>query len=269
MPERSLVQNAWLWAWLKHNKQPVMQYRRFAYIEFEEDSTKRTEIETSLAEMLRDYHTHSAVDQNLFRQLGFPRLAATIVGDQRPRKYKTRVGNLMEVLTCEIAKTQGYVFPVLRLQLNPNPDESMRGDDVLGFRFPPDGDDYSAVLVGEAKFRKTYQKKAVEDAYEALSKGFRPFPHSMEFVATILTLRHEIMLAEKVNNLRHILDSNPDRIDRNYLLSLGTVGRHQDPFVYLENLDTLRQNVIAVYVVFQEGFIPWIEQVYELGMKHD
>lgn len=269
MPGISSEANGWLWAWLRYNNQPATQYRRFAYIEFEEDSMQRTEIEPFLVEMLRDYHTHSAVDQNLFRQLGFPRLAATIVGDQRPRKYETRVGNLMEILTCEIAKTQDYVFPVLRLQFNPNPDQSMKGDDVLGFRFPPNNDDHSTVLVGEAKFRKTYHKKAVEDAYEALSNGFRPYPHSMEFVSTISTLRRDIMLADKVNRLRHLLASNPEQVNRNYLLSLGTVGRHQNPFECLEALDTILPNVATIYMVFQEEFISWVERVYELGTRND
>jgi len=105
----------WLWAWLCRVESPQVNYRRFTYIEFEEDATKRSTVEIPLAKMLRDYHTYSDVDQHLFCQLGYPKLAATLAGDQRPNDYPTRMGNFMEILACELAKACGYDLPVLRL----------------------------------------------------------------------------------------------------------------------------------------------------------
>jgi len=253
----------WLWTWLCPLGSPRVNYRRFTYIEFEEDATKRSEVEILLAQMLRDYHTYSDVDQNLFRQLGYPRLAATLAGDQRPNDHRTRMGNFMEILAYELAKASGYDLPVLRLRYNPNPEQSMKGDDILGFRFAQEGKERDTVLVGEAKFRKEYKKRAVEEAYEALTRSFRPYPRSMEFVRTILSLRGDIATADKVDLLRRKLASNPESVERKYMLIMGTVGRHPDPFRYLDELNEIRTGVIAAYVVFQEEFTSWLEQAYE------
>ena len=129
--------NEWIWStWLKERWPPRLEYKRFKYMEFVEDKSKRPAIECALAKLLYEYHTHLSVDINLLAHLKYRQLASVLTAsfDQRPRDRRTRSGNFIEILACELAKQQGYDIPVLRLQYNPNRDQSMKGDDILGFR---------------------------------------------------------------------------------------------------------------------------------------
>ncbi len=62
---KALYLNQWIWsAWLKERRPPRLEYKRFIYMEFVEDQTKRPEIESALAKLLYEYHTHLSVDTN-------------------------------------------------------------------------------------------------------------------------------------------------------------------------------------------------------------
>ena len=263
--------NEWIWStWLKERWPPRLEYKRFKYTEFVEDETKRPEIESALAKLLYEYHTHLPVDTNLLAHLKYQRLASILAGsfDQRPRDRRTRSGNFIEILACELVKKQGYDIPVLRLQFNPNPDQSMKGDDILGFRVARDGTSKSAVLVGEGKFRSDFTSKAVEEAYNGLKIKVRSGPISMEFIAAILSREGNKQMAAEILQLRkQILQQDP-KVTQEHLLFLGTVGQPGNPFEILEeDNDDLLSNLVAVNVVFKPGLQDWLDQVYEQGYE--
>jgi hypothetical protein len=234
-------------------------------MEFVEDETKRPEIESILAKLLYEYHTHSPVDVNLLKHLKYPRLASALSGsfDQRPRDEKTRSGNFIEILACELAKDKEYDIPVLRLQYNPNRDQSMKGDDILGFRFADDERSANTVLVGEGKFRNSFEGPAVRKAYNGLEAAARSGPLSMEFVAAILSKDGNELKAAKVRQLRKQVILKDKHAVQKYLLFLGTVGRPRNPFEDLENFESeLLPELIAVNVVFKAGLKEWLDRVY-------
>src|SRR2546425_6230915 len=257
----------WIWShWLKEQHRPNLTYQWFTHYEFVEDEMQREEVKDALAKLLYEYHTSSPVNTNLLTQLKYRQLAAVLANDndQRPVNSTTRSGNLVEILACEFAKKQGYDIPVLRLQYNPNPDQSMKGDDILGFRFSADGIELDALLAGEGKFRGSFSKRVVEEAYADLTRKIYSSPVSMEFVATILTLEGDQYFAAKIRQLRQRLASQDKHVFQEYLLFLGTVGQPQNPFDYLEDYsDTLLPNLVAVNVIFQDDFQNWISEVYQ------
>jgi len=155
------------------------------------------------------------------------------------------------------------------LRYNPNPEQSMKGDDILGFRFAAAERQLPAVLVGEAKYRSAYDSRAVAQAYRTLSAGFRPHPVSIEFVATILDLRGDRIKASQVRQLRRALASSSMRIHRARLLLLATRGRPLDPFRCIEAMGQVVDNFVAVNVSFQESIDDWIAHVYEREPSND
>jgi hypothetical protein len=255
--------NKWIWStWLKEQQPPRIKYKRFKYMEFVEDETKRLEIESVLARLLYEYHTHSPVNINLLRHLRYPLLASALSSsfDQRPRDENMRSGNLIEILACELAKNTKYDVPILRLQYNPNRDQSMKGDDMLGFRFT---DRKDSVLVGEGKFRSSFEAKAVEEAYDGLKATTRSGPLSMEFIAAILSRGGDTIKAAKIMQLRKKIILKDEQVMQRYLLFLGTIGRPRNPFNDLEDfVGELLPGLVAVNVVFKAGLKEWLDRVY-------
>ncbi len=227
----------WIWSiWLKEQQPPRLEYKRFRYVEFVEDETKRSEAENALAKLLYEYHTRLPVDTNLLAHLKYRQLASVLTGsfDQRPRDRRTRSGNFIEILACELAKRLGYDIPVLRLQYNPNRDQSMKGDDILGFREMGGEASGNRILVGEGKFRSDFEMEAVKEAYNGLKVKVRSGPISMEFVAAILSREGDKQMAAKILQLRKQVFQQDPNITQEYLLFLGTVGQPRSPFKYLE-----------------------------------
>jgi hypothetical protein len=264
--------NQWIWStWLKEQWPPRLEYKRFRYMEFVEDETKRPEIESDLAKLLYEYHSHLPVDTSLLTHLKYRQLASVLTGsfDQRPRDRPTRSGNFIEILACELAKKQGYDIPVLRLQYNPNRDQSMKGDDISGFRVTGDEAGKSTVLIGEGKFRSDFAEEAVREAYDGLKVKVRSGPISMEFIAAMLSREGDRQEAAKIIKLRkQILQQDP-KITQEYLLFLGTVGQPRNPFKYLEEYNNgLLSNLVAVNVVFKTGLQDWLNEVYEQEYGH-
>jgi hypothetical protein len=187
-----------------------------------------------------------------------------MIGGQRPTSAKTRRGHLAEILACEFTRERlGYEIPVHRLRYNPNPDQSMKGDDILGFRFATVQHQSHNVLVGEAKYRSRYSSEAVVEAYEALGRGFRPYPASVEFVVTLLHMRGNRDKANQVRQVKNLLASMSHRVARHHLLFLATKGTPQDPFGCIEEMDEVLENLIVINVSFRKDIGDWISQVYE------
>ena len=248
----SIIEYAdWIWSnWLREQDTPRLEYRRFTHYEFIEDDTKRPEIEDDLARLIYEYHTHSPINTHLLTQLKYPLLASALANDQRPHERDIRSANFIEILACEFARKQGYDVPVLRLRYNPNPDQSMKGDDILGFWFAERTTDQDKVLVGEGKFRGQFKSAVVEQGYDDLKRKAYVHPISMEFVETVLSSSGDEAKAAKVRQLRRKIDSQDKHVLREHLLFLSTVGQPGDPFQCLEAYpDELLPCLIAVNVV--------------------
>jgi hypothetical protein len=103
----------------------------------------------------------------------------------------------------------------------------------------------------------------VTEGYNALQKGFRPYPASVEFVATVLDMRGDRAKAQQVRQVRSLLASASRSVERAYCLFLATEGRPQKPFAVIQEMDVVLDNLVVVNVSFESGIDLWIDQVYE------
>jgi hypothetical protein len=131
-----------------------------------------------------------------------------------PHAEKTRKGNLAEVFLAEyIVAGNDAELPVYRLRYNPNVEQSMKGDDVLAFDF---SSKRVRILVGEAKFRSTPSKKAVEDIVASLVRSHQAgLPASLQFVADRLFETDNIDLGRRVENCALLMARG--RLDLQYV----------------------------------------------------
>ena len=223
--------------WLKRSI-PSHAYSKFQHFEFVEVTKARKQVAPTLANAIYRYHSKTRNDeQTILRELRFWRTALVLQGDQRPHDVRTRRGNFAEILACEFAREMlGYEIPVYRLHFNPNIEQSMKGDDILGFKFKGDVDSAYGVIVGEAKYRSSFDSSAVQEAYDALNRGNRPYPMSMDFTATVLRHEGNGRKAEQVEQIKKLLSTGASAMSVASLIVLVTEGRPKDPFGYIEGL---------------------------------
>jgi len=133
--------------------------------------------------------------KKLLKSLKNPNIPLTL--SPYPRNSTTQKGNFAEIFLAEyLQSTTDTQLPIYRLRYNPNPDQSMKGDDVLLF----DLDSKPArIIVGEAKFRKIPSGEAVVETTEGLVRSYNiGLPISLMFVAERLFEEGNEELGNKV-----------------------------------------------------------------------
>lgn len=129
-----------------------------------------------------------------------------------PQNLTTQKGNFAEIFLAEYLKnTTEAQLPIYKLRYNPNPDQSMKGDDVLLF----DLDTTPArIIVGESKFRTTPDKKSVVNIVDGLVRSNKgEIPVSLMFVAERLYQENKTELAKKVQNCAILCVTDQLKID--------------------------------------------------------
>jgi len=266
--------------WLYVNRK--IEYQNCFHVEYQERADQRGNITEELRRVIESHHVRSPDWERLLGTLGFPLLAEalrrsnTILparttqlnddGESEKQELTTRKGNFLEVLAAEYINTQmNFEVPIRRLRYNPNRNQSMKGDDVLGFRFPQVHGS-NAVLVGESKYRgratPSVVRDATEEAYRSLSLSHRSYPVSMDFVATILESEEQQERSQWVRQIRAQLQSGKIPVERHYLLLLGTLGRPTDPFCWLKEQPHVVANLTCVNIVFAPGIHTWLDQLF-------
>lgn len=143
-------------------------------------------------------------------RLGHGNLAAGVL--RYPASATTRKGNLAEITLAEyLVTTTRVTLPIYRLRYNPNVDQSMKGDDVLAFDLDSDP---VRIIVGEAKYRATSTKAAVEEMVTGLLRSYRSgLPASLTFVAERLYETSQVELADRVMNCVMLFAEERLRLD--------------------------------------------------------
>lgn len=138
-----------------------------------------------------------------------------------PVNPSTQKGNWGEIFLAEyLSNACNAILPVYRLRYNPNVDQSMKGDDVLAFDLDSDP---VRILVGEAKFRSTPSKQAVEEIVDALTRSHRAgIPISLGFVADRLFNDGKETLGAKVDACNMLFAQGRLRLDHVGLLVSNT-----------------------------------------------
>ena len=129
-----------------------------------------------------------------------------------PQALKTQKGNFAEVFFAEyLISTTNMDLPIYRLRYNTNPDQSMKGDDVLLFDLDSDP---VRIIVGESKFRGIPDKQSVIDIVDGLVRSHKAgLPISLMFVADRLFEENKHELGRKVQNCAILFATNKLRID--------------------------------------------------------
>lgn len=129
-----------------------------------------------------------------------------------PQTLTTQKGNFAEVFLAEyLSSTTDTQLPIYRLRYNTNPDQSMKGDDVLLFDLDSDP---VRIIVGESKFRSVPDKQSVVDIVDGLVRSNKAgLPVSLMFVAERLFQENKPELGQKVQNCAMLFATNKLRID--------------------------------------------------------
>lgn len=242
---------------------PAAHYTQFEHHPLREQAGVRDEILADLARLVFDYHNDPSYYRSDLEWLGFPGLAAEL--DRRPRTATTRMGNFGEIVASEYVRhALGYDIPILRLRYNPNPDQSMKGDDVLAFKFgEPDGTGRE-ILVGESKVRQRFETDVVREAYDQISSSRRPHPTSLTFVAYVLRREGQHDKAEAVLGFLNTFAPYHKR----WLLFLATGNQPRDPFECVQQNETCIDGLIAVNVSFAD-LGPLVRTLFETEVVID
>ena len=234
--------------WLTR-QDPSPAYTEFRHMPLAEVENLREIVLDPLAETIFIHHNDPEEFRANVVALGYPESAETL--DKRPRAPNTRKGNFGEILASEyLRQYEGYQIPVYRLRYNPNPESSMKGDDVLAFRFgEPDGSGRE-ILVVESKVRGQFAAETVREAYQQLENGQRPRPTSIPFIVTVLRNEGRDNEAEQV--LQFLNKFATHQPARQHMIFLVTANRPRDPFRCIQEREKVIENLIAANVCILE-----------------
>ncbi len=227
--------------WLERGT-PWPTYTTFRHVPLSERADKRDHVFNLLAGTIFIHHNDPEEYKEIVVELGYEQAAQEF--DKRPRDDKTRKGNFGEILASEyLRQVEGYDLPVYRLRWNTNPDTSMRGEDVLAFKFGnPDGTGRE-ICVTEAKVMSRYNRDEIEAAHKQLRSGHRPRPNSIPFVYSVLRLKGQREKAAAILAFQNRLVPHPP-VRRNFLM-LVTGNRPRNPFQVIEVEPELVENLTA------------------------
>jgi Cap4 SAVED domain len=279
------LDNKWIWEkWLSPTSRQL-NYSKFTHVEFAEEQASRPAVVSSLKDVVESHHSQtgdwvralgsigfSALSNELRRSLSnLPSQILFYNKKGTEMEVPTRRANLGEVLLAEYVTTKmAYEVPIRRLRYNPNPDQSMKGDDVLGFKFPSAASSRPKLLIGESKFRNEKSpskvEEAVQKAYEGITSPRKQIPVSLGFVAGILELEKDHSRSQAIRQIRALIESSNNGVERHNLVFLGTLGQPNDPFRWLEDQQNVLPNTTCVNVIFADGIEEWLNKLFEIEL---
>lgn len=234
------ILNTWL-----TRREPSPAYTAFQHINLFERSGLRETVFDDLANTVFVHHNDPDEFRMELENLGYPETACAL--DARPSSLNTRVGNFGEILAAEyLRQCEGYQIPIYRLRYNPNPDSSMKGDDVLAFKFGDVDGRGREVLIVETKARTQFRNKIIKEAYEQIEKSHGTRPKSILFVMRILRKEGRDSEADRIRSFLN--GFAPHRPTRRYMIFLVTGNEPRDPFGYIQGLDGVTDSLIAANV---------------------
>lgn len=237
-------------------------FQKFKHYSLSELPGTRLTITKPLAEHIWEYHHDRKLLAKSLEVLGYTHLSQ-VYKDKRPKKRDTRMGNFGEVITSAyMEQGLGYQVPVYRLRYNPNPEQSMKGDDVIGFKFEVEGQVQHVLCIAESKARKHYDANILNEAYEGIKKSHNlAEPTSLNFIFERLMEREDYDLARKVHSfLDHYSNKKPYL--KEYLIFLVSEHRHITPTRNLDNVSDIIEG-LSIYELQLSDIHPFIKHLFE------
>jgi hypothetical protein len=209
------------------------------------DSTKLATYEQQLRSTFLQHHSSFDYEQEI-SSVGFPQTAQVLrrIRTGLPNQHKTQMGHFAEVLGSEYGRwvlefDTTFVFPK---HFNPNPDQSMKGIDILGVDslIHP-----SALMIGEAKCYKEFDKRTINESHSHLFSLWNgSSSRSLAFYLEILRLE------KKASGIDRIYYGGLSGVRQRALIFSISGNKPQSPF---ESLDVLCSksplpNLVAVHI---------------------
>jgi len=228
---------------------PAPIYTAFRHIPLVEIEDVREVVFVPFAETVFIYHNDPEEYHQNLEALGYSKAAKEI--DQRPLDSNTRKANFGEILASEyLRQCLEYTIPIYRLRHSSNPDSSMKGDDVLAFKFGESDGQSREILVVEVKVRTHFASEIVQEAYRQLENGLRPYPTSLIFVVNALRKEGR---DDEANQVLRFLDKfiSPQPV-RRHMIFIVTGNNPRDPFRCIQEQGTIIEDFIACDVCISD-----------------
>ena len=184
-----------------------------------ESSVDANQFLSQMREWIRIHHARPEdLERDRRRREALKRQGFSLPTSRFPIRSTTQKGNWAEIFLCEyIASSCAAELPIYRLRYNPNVNQSMKGDDVLAFDLDSDP---IRVIVGEAKFRSTPSKRAVEEIIEGLERSYGSgLPVSLQFIADRLYQEGKEDLGQRIEECANLFALGQLRLDHVGLLA--------------------------------------------------
>lgn len=176
-----------------------------------------------------------------------------------PTFDKTKKGNCAEIILTEYLKaSSGLELLLFRLRYNPNVDQSMKGDDVLLFDLKTS---QGKIIVGEAKYRGTSNRRVVEDIVNAF-EGNKRFPISITFVAAQLGAMGQEDLAEELEELN--LEMHKLNVP---VINVGLLFSNQNAATHIETHANPKNDKLVMLSLGVDDAEEIITQSFDLAYK--
>lgn len=213
-----------------------------------ENEAIRDDAINQLAQWIIDYHLHPhqkriiEKKREILEQVDLSKAVDILA--PLPKDENTQKGNLGEIILIEYLRaSKGFDPLVHKLTYNPNPNQAMKGDDVLMFNLD---DLNSEVIYGECKFRSTPSKEVVKDIIGNL-EGAKRLPISMEFVANRLSEMGNEEMADRITELHFQIVANVVPVTNvGFLISTKSATPSKDTFLTVENHTSSTNNRLVM-----------------------
>ena len=201
------------------------------------------------------YAHHSSFDYaDEIAQLGFAQTASALrqYRSGLPDSHTTRMAHLAEVMGVEYGRLIcGFkTTPVYPKRFNPNPDQAMKGADVIGISCTASN---VALLLGEAKCYREFRRSSIEESYKHLVDMSKQEARKLlAFWREVLSLqKHDpLSTAEAIVACLDRLYNPRSKVNHSFLALIINEDSPRDPFQVVDQLATANPlpNFLAVHV---------------------
>ena len=167
-------------------------------LKYNEIPEAREKIYDKLVERVIEHYTELERINNYLEDEKFSKLEKHI-NESLPNMPNHEKGDFGEIFGTEHLKQfYDYTFPIFKLRYKLKPNDSIEGEDILGFYIK--NDEITGICVGESKVRTKSNSKVIEEAIDQLEKAYNPYPVLIRFYSKRI---YEIDkdLAEKIEDL--------------------------------------------------------------------
>lgn len=218
----------------------------------------RSKLIKAVSEILPTHYVSEKTLQSRLEKLGSSKSLKLLI-QQLPEKKISRSGELGEILATEYVNDElEYEIPIKKLRHKDSREQSLRGDDLIGFI---DKENSLKFLKGEVKSRERITLSVIKELEEQLEKDQgRPDRHSLLFIAERLRELNNTSLADKIEGILA-----KESIKQEDIKHLGfTFSGNCPKQIHLKNLEEyngkFKRILVGLHIEDHQNFIKTVYQ---------